>query len=113
MPTRADWHVDIDVPDGGDDPLASLADPEQDGLPIDLDAEPRLRLQLVDLCNLESSLYNRNVRCPIKECSDTTCSACPIRSEDPAHERSQLCRVGVGQERVQTELKVIRLGGTG
>lgn len=110
--TRADWHVDVDLPEDSDDPLATLgADPEQIGLPINLDGEPRLQARLVELCNQEAALYNKGVRCEIKDSPDTACHACPLFTEDPTDTISALCRVGIAQEKALTELQIVQRGG--
>lgn len=103
MAVRANWHVDLDVPED-----TEQLEIETVGKPIDLRGEPRLNERLAELVAAEAALYERGVTCAVKDRSDTACSACPIRSEDANDPLAALCRVGSEQERVLTSLAVQR-----
>lgn len=108
MAVRANWHVDLDVPE--DVEQLSI---ESVGKAINLDGAPRLNEELAALVAEECTLYEQGVTCAIKDRSDTTCSACPIRNTDPEHPLARLCQIGCDQERVLTSLAVHREGPDG
>lgn len=82
---------------------------EDVGRPIDLvRGEARLNRRLVELATEEGRLWERGVRCPIKDRPDTTCSACPVFVLDTNRPLAQLCALGTEQERTLTTLAVER-----
>lgn len=101
MSVRANWFLDDLVVE----PFVAV---EEVGQPIDLRGEPRLNRRLVELATEEGRLWARGVRCAIKDRPDTTCSACPLYALDADDPRTQLCAVGVEQERVLTTIAVER-----
>ncbi len=109
MTARANWFVEGAVPvDTEDDPFAVPV--EEIGERIDLrDPQAALNLRLTELLRRESSLFEQNVTCPIKDAQNTSCHACPVSA---AHDREDpkgvLCRVGREQETVLTQLAVLR-----
>lgn len=106
---RTDWFTaGLEEAAEGLDPFDEA---EELGNPIDLqDREAVLNARLVVTLKWEGNLYESGVTCPIKERSDTSCSACPVseaaKRESP---RSALCRLGREQEQIVTELAVLRL----
>lgn len=66
---------------------------------------PREELQqrLNFLYRREGRLFNAGVVCSVKDSPESSCNACPFsKAEDPDHERSSLCKIGIDQERIQT-----------
>lgn len=102
MTVKANWFLDVALDDG--DPFARHV--EDVGLPIDLADPPALNQRLIKSLELESHLANSGIRCPVKARPDTTCSACPIRSEDDNEPLTKLCNLGCEQERVSTLLAI-------
>lgn len=106
MTVRANWHIaELDVGD-----VDALFDDDQRieevGVPVPLEED--LSLRLVELVESEGALFERGVRCEIKDRPDTCCHACPLYREDG--ELGALCQVGREQERVATQLSVERRG---
>lgn len=105
MTTRANWFLDIDLSAADeDDPPVSI---EEIGEPFDLRDPASLQALLTRLLHDEQDLYNEGVRCALKqEHEDVVCAVCPVRhtaSDDPM---TALCKIGVEEERVATELRV-------
>lgn len=66
---------------------------------------------MVDLLRQEGELFEQGVTCPIKDMTDATCLACPMKRDHGTPE-GKLCRVGQEQERVGTVALAKRhLGG--
>ena len=110
MGVKANWHVDDLLADTDQDPFDEVRETrvEDVGRPIDLSGdEPRLVARTIELVRAESELYNRGVRCPIRERPDTTCSACPV-ARPGRGALGQLCAVGIEQDQVFTTLAVMR-----
>lgn len=107
---RANWYTDVD-PDGP--ALGEQSEIERVGKPIDLSGAPALNQRLIELVNMEGVLHARGVRCAIKDRDDTTCSACPVAAEGSTDPLYPLCALGRNQERVSTELGVLRVNGAG
>jgi hypothetical protein len=107
---RANWFLE-ELPIEESLELGEQAKIEELGKPIHLRAEPALNEQLIALVNQEGQLHDRGVTCAIKDRDDTTCLACPVRAESVAERLHPLCQVGVQQERVATELAVLRVNG--
>lgn len=107
---QAVWHTPVvDLPGLEDDPFAegAPANIEDVGVAICLDGdEAELSEELVRLVERESRLFEQGVECAIKDRSDTSCYACPLFEVDPAITR--LCRLGRDQERVTTQLAVVK-----
>lgn len=112
MPVQARWHQQIDVPVTDEDPFVQHIQTriEEVGEPIHLTRdEALLNERLIELVNIESTLYTLGVRCAIKDRDDTTCHACPLSAtEDESAPLHRLCVTGVQQESVLTELAVAR-----
>jgi hypothetical protein len=104
---KANWFTDVDVhaPPPGQTTIESV------GKPIDLRGAPALNQRLIELVNMEGVLHQRGITCPIKDREDSTCSACPVRAERPSDQLHSLCQLGRAQERVATELAVLRVNG--
>jgi hypothetical protein len=100
---RANWFVEI-AAEG--DPLSAAV--EEVGVPLDLDDEEPLQQELVALGAQEHFLYDLGVECAVKDQPDTTCHACPLQCADGGQPISPLCKVGLEQERVTTQLAVMR-----
>jgi hypothetical protein len=108
---KANWHTEVDVPPLTD-PFANFVEQpvipvavEDVGKPIDLSSsQPQLRRRLIELVRTESQLYNRGVRCEIRERDDTSCCSCPMRGRIERVEA--LCDVGCEQEQVLTTLAI-------
>lgn len=106
---RARWGLDsIDVTIG--DPYGerqmSLAGPdvEEVGKPIDLTGDTaQLSAQLVVLGDRERILFEQGLECAVKDRSDTSCSACPVRGRHGA-----LCALGVEEEQIATQIALLR-----
>lgn len=100
--TRADWHLDVALPDDSD-PFADAAPSVREvGQPIDLSQDTaKLHASLEALLRRESRLYNMGIRCALKDRDDTCCSACPLAQDHDAESRlGDLCATGKEQERV-------------
>lgn len=76
---------------------------------IDLRDVDALHEELAALMREEDLLFQKGVKCPIKDRDDTCCSACPVRVTDPSMARAKLCSVGVDQEKVATYAAVAQL----
>lgn len=104
---QANWHVELLDGAVEDDPFEEMTRVEDVGKPIDLSTGvPFLHDRLGELVREEGSLFAAGVTCAVKDSRDASCSACPIRSDDPFDPRSALCAVGVQQERVLTLLTI-------
>lgn len=118
MSVRARWGLEDTYVDDDGDPFEAAtpvaaepapADPVVDGVPIDLHGSaPELNLRIVELVGEEKRLWDLGVRCSLKDQHDMTCHACPIGRGAPAFPLSQLCKVGVDQERTAAALIVER-----
>lgn len=64
----------------------------------------QLRARMGGLLKREAALFDRGVTCPLKDNPEMSCIACPFsKAEAPEQEAEcQLCRIGVGQERLST-----------
>lgn len=103
MTVKANWFAELDDgPASQIDPFAAHA--EQLGLEIDLRDPKELQQQLRDLLNAEAALYERKVTCSIRDRSDTSCTACPVRRTNSLDRLTPLCDVGIQMERVTTTL---------
>jgi hypothetical protein len=99
--------MDLDVPDEDVDPLAARV--EQVGVPITLHADfAAINDRLLELVQVEGRLFNAGIRCAIRDRDDTTCLGCPISAHEENTELAALCRCGREQERVSTEMAVMR-----
>lgn len=104
MSVKANWFAELEGPAKQIDPFAAHA--EQLGLEIDLRNPKDLQRQLRDLLNEEAALYELQVTCGIRDRSDTSCSACPVRRTSALDRLTPLCDLGVQMERVTTTLAV-------
>lgn len=111
MTIQARWHQEIVVPD--DDPFRQRV--EEVGYAITLTEDtPKLELELVELIRTESALHSVGVTCAIKDRDDTSCTACPLSAHaDPKAALQPLCIVGREEERVMTQLAIVREAGRG
>lgn len=102
---KANWHLDFEEPD--DDPFESHVEVELD---ITTARIPELEEHLEDLNEREGKLASvLGTTCPIKGRDGVSCSACPIyEGHLPDAERAPLCRLGRRQERVTTQIAVLR-----
>jgi hypothetical protein len=88
------------VDDG--DPLEAAVDVEEQGIPIDLrDERDELHRRLAALLDRENTLWNRGLRCGVKQRADSCCHACPFQGR-----KGELCNVGLEEERVLTRMAV-------
>ena len=102
MSVRANWFLDELI-------VEEVPAVEEVGQPIDLHhGDARLNRRLVELVALEGRLWDRGVRCAIKDRPDTACSACPVFVHEGDGALGPLCALGVEQERVATTLAVQR-----
>ena len=112
MNVQSNWFVErIEAGADAGDPFALPV--EEVGQRIDLrDPAAVLDVRLHELVMREARLFSSGVSCAIKERPDTTCHACPVsKAHDPSDRFGALCRVGREQERVCTELAVLRCQG--
>lgn len=72
-----------------------------------------LRARLSGLVKREGALFANGVTCALKDNVEMSCIACPFsKAESPDLEgECQLCRIGVGQERLSTLLIAKQHGG--
>lgn len=108
MAIKARWsETDVVVP-VDDDPFQARV--EQIGLPIVLTAPfAQLNERLIELVQIEGRLFNRGVRCAVKDRDDTSCNACPLSAhESKTDPLGELCRCGREQELVATQMAVGR-----
>lgn len=98
---KADWHVS--QPDTGPDPFADSVLPFG-SMPVSLDCTTaELDSRISDLLRREARLDDMGVSCALRDCSESTCLACPVsKLGDPDSPLSALCRIGQEQERVVT-----------
>lgn len=108
--TRANWFLDAVIPP--EDVAAPPTSIEGVGEKIDLD--PKVHQErLVALTRREADLYNTGVRCALKQdMEDGCCHACPMRREGADDPMTELCGVGLDQEKALTALAVLRWNGT-
>lgn len=105
MATQARWHSqELAISD--EDPFQERV--EQVGLPIRLDGSTaELNTELLALVDREKALFDVGITCAIKDRADTSCSVCPINArEDPSSALRPLCRLGLQQEQISTELAI-------
>jgi hypothetical protein len=102
---KANWFDATSVEDS-DDPLGPPI--EIVGQLVEVGDEGKLEARLTALMGTEGRLWEANITCAIRDRTDTCCSACPVRHTDPLESLSELCRVGVEQERVVTAMAVQR-----
>ncbi len=82
------------------------------GKPIDLTGDaPALNERLTGLLRQEFELEQAGTTCEVRNQSDSTCSACPLRQTDPLEAATALCNVGVEMDRVLTRIAIIRVSG--
>jgi hypothetical protein len=76
--------------------------------PIDV-----LQARLSGLIRREGALFEKGVTCSLKDNPEMSCIACPFsKAESPELEgECQLCRIGVGQERLSTLILAKHHGG--
>jgi hypothetical protein len=86
---RTNWHLDVDV---------DRSDPFAGAQRLDL-TEPDLQARVLELLQREGQLYEQGITCPIKERSDSCCSACPLRGSERTRQIRALCELGCQQER--------------
>lgn len=101
MSVKAQWFVP-DLVSGEVDPFADEApvDVTAVGVAIDLRDDPdELYARIGELLEAENALYNRGVRCVVKDRADTSCHACPFQGRHGA-----LCEVGAEQDEVLTRM---------
>jgi hypothetical protein len=110
---QANWFTgEVDLLD--EDPFSGPVDVREVGTVIDLSNPPSLNRRLVELLEQEGLLYGRGIRCPVKvdadgaARTDVSWSACPIRHHSADDPMTELCDVGVEQERVATMLVIHR-----
>lgn len=112
---KANWHLQDLYSDLDDADPFETVEPDvrvQDvGLLIDLRDDASLNKRIFELVSMEGALYERDVRCAVKDAPDTTCAACPLSGKDPAI--ASLCRLGAEQERIATELVIVRARAAG
>lgn len=122
MSVRADWGTQgLLEADAGVDPFQTtdfkVMQPASDtwgqqlvGLETPMD---ELRGRLSGLGKREAALFAKGVTCPLKDLSEMSCLACPFsKAESPDLEAEcQLCRIGVGQERLSTLILAKQHGG--
>lgn len=107
MSVRANWFLDELVVE------EAPAAVEEVGQPIDLlHGDARLNRRLVELVGEEGRLWDRGIRCAIKDRPDTACSACPIFEYENEGPRWRLCALGIEQERTATTIAVQRARAT-
>lgn len=109
MSARAQWFVEAAVEALDDEPDPFALPIEEVGQRIDLkDPSAALHVRLNELVAKEQNLFNADVRCEVKDRTDTSCHACPISmAHDGNAALGVLCRVGREQEMVTTELAVL------
>lgn len=109
MAVRARWGLEEIASEQGDPfderQLSLDGDRIEDvGDPIDLsDRVAALSKRLVELTEQERRLFGSGVGCDIKDRGDTSCAACPVQGR-----YGDLCGIGVQQDRVSTEIAVLR-----
>lgn len=106
---KANWFMgNLSSEDDDSDPFESIPEAvvEDVGQLIDLRDDATLNQALFALVGQEKVLYDRGVRCEIRDDAQTACSACPLRGLTP--DLKPLCIVGADQERVLTELAISR-----
>lgn len=82
------------------------------GQPIDLLGDaPKLNERLNVLLRQEFELEQAGTTCEVRNQSDSTCSACPLRQSDPLEPTTALCNVGVEMERTLTRIAILRVSG--
>jgi len=99
---KADWFaspLDTETPD----PFADSPLPFGSTF-ISLESTPEeLDQRIRDLVKREARLFDMGITCGLRECSESTCLACPVsKLGDPDSPLSALCRIGQEQERVIT-----------
>jgi hypothetical protein len=107
VPITAAWHTSLVVPAA--DPFDVPVTIEDVGVPIVLSAdgqEAELRAELCAAVEAEVDLAEHGVECKIKDGYGVSCFACPLF--DPV---DALCQLGREQQRIVTELQVVRRGG--
>lgn len=123
MGVRADWGTQslVDADAGGDpfqttDFRVMAASNEktwgQQSIGIETPID-ELRTRLSGLVKREGALFARGVVCALKDNPEMSCIACPFsKAEQPDQEAEcQLCRIGVGQERLSTLILAKQHGG--
>lgn len=109
---KADWHMPTFDERASEDPLAA-PDIEDVGVRVDLRAdggERGLHVRLVELLQHEQALQERGIGCAIKDKMDSSCHACPLNRARTGDALGELCRLGMRQELVATELAAIQCG---
>jgi hypothetical protein len=92
-------------------PMAPAEERIEDiGVPFDLRDPHSLLAALSTLIEQEAALWNHGVSCPIKDRTDTSCSACPIAHHmEQGHRLQPLCSIGREQERICTTRAAVTL----
>lgn len=110
MALKADWFAE-QVPQDLSDPFADAPLPFGSTV-ISLDSSTaELNARLRDLIKREGRLFNMGITCDLRDCSESTCLACPVsKLGDPDSPLSALCRIGQEQERVTTTLLAKTVG---
>lgn len=109
MAIRAQWgleSIDVAIGDPFTERQMTLAGPdvEEVGKPIVLTGDAaELSARLVQLGEREQVLFEQGLECPVKDRSDTSCSACPVQGRHGA-----LCALGVEEEQLATRIALLQ-----
>lgn len=111
MGVRANWFLDEELSTGVPT-LPPVEERIEDvGVPFDLREPDALAPSVAALLNQEAALFNQGITCPVKDRTDTSCSACAYaHHEEDGHPLQPLCHVGREQERVATMHAFRKLG---